>query len=146
MVSWRRACVAVETESGVCVGGFVCRLSVADPAGGAAAARALQATGPRVPVLSRCVAWVVCVRLVFVELGGRRRLSSLPTRSSSRRPATTYVECLCVRLPIAAANKERLPALPDLSDQSGGLSNPVYYNFIRCVLCCAVSVESLLVL
>lgn len=31
----------------------------------------------------------------------------------------------------AAANKERLPAIPDLSDNSGGLSNPVYFSFVR---------------
>lgn len=28
------------------------------------------------------------------------------------------------------ANKDRLPRVPDLSDQSGGLSNPVYFNFV----------------
>jgi hypothetical protein len=31
----------------------------------------------------------------------------------------------------AAANKERLPAIPDLSDKSGGLSNPVFFSFVR---------------
>eukprot|EP00775_Hariotina_reticulata_P007811 gene7811-8008_t len=34
----------------------------------------------------------------------------------------------------AAANKERMPALPDLSDNSGGLSNRLYFNFVSYVL------------
>lgn len=33
-----------------------------------------------------------------------------------------------------AANKDRLPAIPDLGDESGGLSNPTYFNFINYVL------------
>jgi hypothetical protein len=33
---------------------------------------------------------------------------------------------------ITAANKDRLPVLPDLSDNAGGLDNRVYYNFLRC--------------
>lgn len=28
------------------------------------------------------------------------------------------------------ANKDRLDRIPDLSDMSGGLSNPVYFNFV----------------
>lgn len=30
------------------------------------------------------------------------------------------------------ANKDRLPRVPDLSDESGGLSNRTYFNFVRC--------------
>jgi hypothetical protein len=30
-----------------------------------------------------------------------------------------------------AANKDRLAAVPDLSDNSGGLSNPVFFSFVR---------------
>ena len=32
------------------------------------------------------------------------------------------------------ANKDRLDRVPDLSDSSGGLSNPVYFNFIYYIL------------
>ena len=29
------------------------------------------------------------------------------------------------------ANKDKLPAVPDLSDLSGGLSNRAYFNFVK---------------
>lgn len=32
------------------------------------------------------------------------------------------------------ANKQRLPAVPDLSDMSGGLSNPAYFNFVSYII------------
>ena len=32
------------------------------------------------------------------------------------------------------ANKDRLDRVPDLSDSSGGLSNPVYFNFVYYIL------------
>lgn len=31
-------------------------------------------------------------------------------------------------------NKESLPRVPDLSDESGGLSNPTYFNFVTYIL------------
>jgi hypothetical protein len=33
-----------------------------------------------------------------------------------------------------AANKDRLPAVPDLSDMSGGLSNPAFFNFLSYII------------
>ena len=41
--------------------------------------------------------------------------------------------CLCTPL-VVQNNKSHLPAIPDLSDLSGGLSNPYYFNFISYIL------------
>jgi hypothetical protein len=33
-----------------------------------------------------------------------------------------------------AANKDRLAVVPDLSDMSGGLSNPAFFNFLSYII------------
>ena len=55
------------------------------------------------------------------------------------KPSCTYAGSLRPSLPPSPRpccqnNKQRLPALPDLSDMSGGLSNPAYFNFISYIL------------
>lgn len=54
-------------------------------------------------------------------------------QSAAAWPPPLLLLLLCVGVWVcAAANKDRLPAIPDLSDNSGGLSNPAYFNFVRC--------------
>lgn len=67
-----------------------------------------------------------------------------------RQPAWHAPATQAARVPVrvrphlasTAANKERLPAIPDLSDNSGGLSNPVFFNFVRCALGCTAQCSS----
>jgi hypothetical protein len=47
--------------------------------------------------------------------------------SSTRKEQLTYPAVFIA----AAANQDRMPALPYLEDNSGGLSNSTYFNFVR---------------
>ena len=55
------------------------------------------------------------------------RLPAQRCQLLDRRPAHPARPCL-------QANRELLPALPDLSDLGGGLSNPAQFNFMSYIL------------
>jgi hypothetical protein len=80
------------------------------------------------------VAWAL-IRVLIVAFAALSRNMCL--RQPLRTAVAWLLNCVqgldvtCCGVAYAAANQNRMPALPYLDDNSGGLSNSTYFNFVR---------------